>query len=358
MVKKAFIKFIVFLAVFIIIFTVFSNILTPSSAALQGSMNSFRSLEKNSLDALFVGSCHMYSSIMPMEIYNKTGITGHIVASPSQDIPTSYYYIKEALKTQNPKVIVLDVFSISRECTYESEDAFLSSAYSSFSVLSLSPDKIKYIMEFPYKINKLEAMFPFFKFHTRWSSLKPGDFEPQSKEVLLDKGWFLFWNVVSTMPKDSFFDPLRFSYLNGYSERTPALSYDEIQETNTLDPITREYLDKIVKLTRDAGIHLCFMVAPYTMELEEAQKYKAFKEYAGQVNIPVIDFNANSTIQEISLTYADMTDWQHVNTAGALKLTDYMAEYLTANYSFDNKQSESVYKKWDADLALWKKTYS
>lgn len=351
--KKFLIKGTIFICMCSVIFSNITKLFVVKSESLQGIMNSFYSLEEDSLDVMFVGSCHMYSTIMPMELYKKQGITSHILASPGQDIPTSYFYIEEALKTQSPQVLVLDVFSINRDSTYISKEGFTEDAYASFSVLDFSLEKLNYIKEYPYDINYLETLFPFFKFHNRWKSLTENDVVSQPREVSVSKGWTLFWNECNDMPVDDIFEPLRFSYAENYKDTER--HYNDIYRKRNLDETTIEYLNKIVELTSSYNIKLCFFIAPYTMEIIEAEKFNALKEYAESFSIPVVDLNDNNMIENLQFTYGDMIDYQHVNAEGAKKITNYMGNFLVEKYALKNRKSDLNYEQWNQDLVEWEK---
>ena len=75
-------------------------------------MESFWNLPNDTNDVLFFGTSHMVSGISPMEIYEKNGIVSYNLGTSCQPIQGTYYLLKEALKYQSPKVIVLDVSNL------------------------------------------------------------------------------------------------------------------------------------------------------------------------------------------------------------------------------------------------------
>lgn len=357
MTKKFIKKLLLFAVIFCLLFIQFTKLFIITNTTLQGTLNSFYALEDNSLDILFIGSCHMYSTVMPMLLYDEQKLTGHLAATPGQDIPTSYFFMKEALKTQQPELIFVDVYAINRESTYLSEQIFTEDTYASFGALAPSREKIEYILEYPYDVKRLEMFVPFLKFHNRWTSLTPSDFQSFPDEILLEKGWFPYWNVLTEMPSDDLFDSFRFTHAYQYEEYDRGFFYNDVTDVSNLDEITLEYLDKIVELADSKNISLCFLISPYSMEPEEAEKFNALKQYARQLNIPVLDFNDNDIIEQLQLTYSDMTDYEHVNAYGAMKITDYISDFIKENYHFDHTQNDTVYKQWDQDLIEWRKKY-
>ena len=67
---------------------------------------------KKSLDVVFLGSSHVMCGIYPMELYREYGITAYDYTSSALVLPQAYYQVVEALKTQTPKVLVLDVSGV------------------------------------------------------------------------------------------------------------------------------------------------------------------------------------------------------------------------------------------------------
>lgn len=68
---------------------------------------SFYKLEKNSTDVLFFGSSVVAASADPFQLYNEYGISSYNLSVVSQTMSGTYFWVKEALQTQKPKVILL-----------------------------------------------------------------------------------------------------------------------------------------------------------------------------------------------------------------------------------------------------------
>ena len=80
---------------------------------------SYFQLGDGEVDVLFVGSSHMYRSVSPMEIWERSGITSHVLGSPSQSMAGSYYLIEEAIRTKHPKVIILELYAAKYDTSYK-----------------------------------------------------------------------------------------------------------------------------------------------------------------------------------------------------------------------------------------------
>ena len=91
---------------------------TYSSASTENLINTynekrwreFYSLEKNSLDMVFLGSSHSYCTFDP-DIFDKEfNISSYQMGMPLQHIDSTYFTLLEVLNYQKPKVCVMEVY--------------------------------------------------------------------------------------------------------------------------------------------------------------------------------------------------------------------------------------------------------
>ena len=81
------------------------KVVSPKFTSSQGMQSGFKNEKSNSVDVLFLGTSNMFHTINPLVLYEDTGITSFDFGSSSQSLNMTYMYLKEALKTQNPKVV-------------------------------------------------------------------------------------------------------------------------------------------------------------------------------------------------------------------------------------------------------------
>nr|MCR5792964.1 hypothetical protein [Lachnospiraceae bacterium] len=106
---KNVIKIVAFLLIFTLLFTVFYRALSPGYGM---SMKQAYQLPNDTIDVLVVGSSHAYRSINPQVWYSEHGTSGYVIGTPTQAVWNSYYLAKEVLKTQHPKVIMLEAYKV------------------------------------------------------------------------------------------------------------------------------------------------------------------------------------------------------------------------------------------------------
>ena len=84
-------------------------VLTPKHDYGICAMNNLYAQAPDSIDVLAVGTSHLYAGINTNVLWSRFGIAAYDLCSAEQPFWISYYTIREALKTQHPKVILLDV---------------------------------------------------------------------------------------------------------------------------------------------------------------------------------------------------------------------------------------------------------
>ena len=118
---KTIVKRVLELTVFVLLLTgAFSKaslLVTAFGKGIENDRNGrlFYELPKDTVDIMFTGDSHVFNSFIPKKIFDEAGYSSAIMATSSQSIINTYWGIKEALRKQNLKLIVIDGHSI--ECT-------------------------------------------------------------------------------------------------------------------------------------------------------------------------------------------------------------------------------------------------
>ena len=72
----------------------------------------YRAEPADSLDYLYLGSSYAYCDVNPALVYDASGLTGYVLAGPEQTLSQTYYYLKEALRTQSPQAVILEASAL------------------------------------------------------------------------------------------------------------------------------------------------------------------------------------------------------------------------------------------------------
>ena len=84
---------------------------------------SFYELQDNSAEVVFFGASIISAAMDPFQLYEEQGISSYNLGVMSQPMIGTYYWFKEALKTQNMKLAVIEIKSAGRSSEKAEEKA-------------------------------------------------------------------------------------------------------------------------------------------------------------------------------------------------------------------------------------------
>ncbi len=186
-------------------------------------------------------------------------------------------------------------------------------------------------------------MIPLFSYHERWGDLSTTDFTKHEKtpETFLRGYHYAGSQVVSTTGKVS-------------DLHMPLLIADEEVEDATLDEKALQYFEKMVSFCGAHDIQLVLMKVPTEWTSAE---HNAAQTLAETYGLDFIDFNVEPYYSEIGYNLAvDSVDATastsniHANYNGAMKITDYLGQYLTENCNNRDIRGEPGYAFMEDEL--------
>ena len=62
----------------------------------------------NTFDVLFLGSSVSKNGVQPVQLWKSNGIASYNLSNGNQSLACSYYLMKDAIRKDHPKLIVLD----------------------------------------------------------------------------------------------------------------------------------------------------------------------------------------------------------------------------------------------------------
>lgn len=279
-------------------------------------------LDQNSVDVLFIGTSHCYSSFSPQELYNKYNITSYNLGTGIQSTLVSYYWLKEVLQYQTPKVVVFEPIMLwGYKGPLNSTEAWVRNAIDPMRWSSVKKEAVDDICRLDPAQSKMSYYLPFIRFHERWKEFNEDDFsEGKLRKHNELKG---FSPLLSTCDIEDF----------------QPLTEGSGEEVTGFNPTARDYLDKMVGLCNDNGIPLVIVASPYTKFTID--KHNAAQQYADEHGIRFIDINEENTYNELEYDFAvDNHDMEHPNLSGANKITDYLGKVFTEEYGLTGHVDE------------------
>lgn len=282
-------------------------------------------IDDNMIDVLCVGSSHVWYGINPVQMYNDYGIAAFDLVNGSQGAWHSYYYIKEALKTQNPKIVILDVFTMQRGDEVYNDEVVKNNLLN----MSISWDKWQALLVDGNAESKADIFWGFPITHTRYREVNKDDFE-----------------VSGNM--DNF---LGYTYLYdsiAEGERTPAIDALTVTDSLPVTEKTEKYLRKIIELCLNRGIDIILVNSPQqNITIEMQKKYNYIQEIADEYQI--LFLNGCLYNNEIGIDYTiDLRqDGHHMNYSGVTKYTKWLSDYLSKNYNLPDRRGNTQYEVWE-----------
>ncbi|MDO4522294.1 MAG: hypothetical protein Q4B57_03995 [Eubacteriales bacterium] len=337
MTKKIFMKMATAAVLFLIILAGLTKVFNPKwnyyGNQAQTRLQAFYRQEKNSDDVLYTGSSFAYCGISPLSIYEKYGITGYVFSNPSQKTYMSYYYLREALKYQSPKVVVYEVGTVD-------DDDFANEGYhrKNLDYMRWSPVKweaVRFILDNCPDENLKDYLFPFLRYHTRWDDLQKGDFN-----VFYDKDYYLMGTALKLTTQ-----PAKSKAIRKYQAWTPR------GKESSMGELCKEYVLKMKQLCDEKGIAFLMLRVP-SMEWSP-ELSSSVQDFADANGIDYLDMNLHQEELNIDWTTDSHDKGTHVNLRGCLKISDYLGSYLTSRYSFDTSLSVQTREFWDASAARY-----
>lgn len=273
------------------------------SGSVSGRSRVFASVsaeKKNTIDVLVAGDSESYTSVSPMDLWDRAGIAAYDCGQPGQRIQETYYILKTAFRTQSPKLVLFETNTMFRD------PGFLKNVQ-----LSLT--------------EPLAYHFPVIKYHNAWKALFDGPGGPKK------------------------------SY-KGFEIRDKVVSYEgdkeymkETKDKAQIPEVVRIYMEKIKRLCEKNGADLLLVSAPSPKNYNY-KKHNSLEEYARENDLPYVDLNMKFRDIGIDWKMDSYDRGDHLNISGARKVTAYIGEYLADNYDLPDRRNDDGWREWD-DLA-------
>ncbi len=284
--------------------------------------DSFHSLPEDTLDIVVLGSSNAQYSYVPEYTYLDDNLYSYVLGSACQPIKVSYEMLKEALKTQKPKLVILEV-------------------YTTMPLSSVCGDDSSYVLagyqmrgeERTTTFNFLDAdkastyNNEFINSHNNWRTA-------ESLEELkpLDE------NNFDTSKVDTAFGFVFNWMTHDYTNKWFPNVYEEDIDVE-LDEEDVQALNDILTLCKENDMELLLYKTPIDSISQEDQSYlHKVWQWADENNVKYIDFIAKAS--ELGLYINEYTDSIHAYMNGAGVITNYINEFIKQNYSFNHVDND------------------
>ena len=369
---------ICFCLLFVILFIFLSGAFIPRTGTTEDGMESriskaYRGEPRDSIDTVFIGNSDIYRAISPVDLFHQTGITSAIAGRPNKQLSEVPGDIRDILRYQNPKTIVLET-----DCMFsgtnpgfkkgisplEAEAAKVDVAGQTPSkakaadVAGQAPSKAKaadVAGQAPQKakasahqniFDKCKALlqegdsaflaalnykFPLVKYHDNWKHLKLTAFlQPHGKYHFSNKG-MAYANTVKAYPFGN-------EYMQLSGGKHAMLSEEKLDQ-----------FQKIYDLCDRNGIRLVLLTVPSANTWNKG-KSDTVKQLAKKYDLTYYDYN-HQLPAGFDWTTDSKDGGNHLNYAGASAVTKDLAKKLTDDLTMSPTSLTKEQKQ------QWKKDY-
>lgn len=260
----------------------------------------FYELENDTVDVLILGSSHAFQNFNTGVLWNEYGMASYILGGSVQPMWNTYYYLKEALKTQTPELIILEAYMTTFLNEYSDDSRIIKNNYG----LKWSVDKINSLMVSTPRERWSEFLLEYPQYHTRYIELSSEDFL-QNKGMPIFKHWKGF----------------------GCNMATTAADNVDVSHVENEIPIL-------------------VVVSPYAGIKEDAQAmYNTAEKIANEYGVEFV--NCNLSYQEIGIDYmTDSADKDHLNYRGNVKFSKEIGKHIVDNYQVTDRRGNTEYQTW------------
>ena len=297
--------------------------LTESKSSVEKYKQFFQ--QDADFDVLFLGSSKVINGVLPMELWNDYGIVSYNMGGHATTIPTSYWILRNALDYTTPKCVVIDCFGSGGNGGLNDNFYY---AHLSFDAFPLSLTKIQSVFDLipattkeDAQAKRLELLWNFSTYHSRWSQLALNDYQPY------------------------------FNYQKGAESRPHVSIPNEMavvspESKNTLENRSMQYLIKTIELCKEQGIDVLLVNLPYPANEEDLIAANTVADVAEIYDVGYVNF-FNMDVVDYQTDMHDPDS--HLNPSGALKITDYLGQILSEQYEIPDQRTNTEYETWKED---------
>lgn len=271
------------------------------------AIETFHTLPENSVEVMGFGSSHMWLGVDSMTMYREHGIGFYNYGCNWQELNTTLLFLRDALRTQSPKVVVIDTFNVNNW----KQDMNMDGEIYYTTAIPWMRAKLDYLRQSfgPYnKERYLSYFMPLAAFHENWVNLSEASFRA---------------------PGQSGDDYRRTMGYSPSDYMTPVEIPDQtLLEQQTLSDEALGILDEITALCREKNIRLVLCTIPWQGTNVYARTLEELAEYYGFDYVNLYDHLADMGLDGAT----DFSDTGHLNSSGAAKTADFLGAYLKERF--------------------------
>ena len=278
------------------------------------------------LDVVFVGNSHIYrywQSPFAWEEYGMASSQLTISAMPGSIVKNTAV---EALKTQSPEVLVVDL------TTFANEDEENNKVHMLLDNMKLSMNYLDTVENYcKYSgvtgTDKLQYYFPIMQFHSRWKELGEGDFSETKRSYM-----------------NANYQQVFLEKQLGKNKKNPLA-----EGRAAIGPQNEAALRDFLEWCGGQDTKILFLAVP-VLNAGRQEMIHTAADIVEEAGFEVVNYNEKAAYESLGLEEAtDFSDMNHTNIKGSYKFTLALGKYLMETYGLKDRRGEAGYETMDKE---------
>lgn len=309
-------------------------VLTPKHDYGICSMMNYYAQPEDSIDVLCVGTSMFYAGVNTNVLWSEYGIAAYNLCSAEQPFWVSYYTIQEAIKTQHPKVILLDAKPAVYADDYSRHGRTIMSTYAIRGLKNRLGATLACV-EDPKEAIAFMLSLP--EVHGNYADVTANDFVFPPDNGGRGSDWKGFIEANATE-----------------QHQRPSLVWNSV--CRNMNSREEEYARRIFELAQEENIPVMLVGMPNPDYAYDHMYYNALWKVAEEYGISGINYNDPEL--RYGLRYSrHFADWQHLNVEGSVIFSRRLAEDLLSMLELRDHRGDPYYESYDRCAIQWYTKY-
>lgn len=272
---------------------------SKESGMIRSDARGFYSEKSGTIDIFMIGNSNAQAAFTPLLLWNRYGYTSYLAGESGQNILQSLKMLKEILKRQKPKLIILEA------------DVLYYGGYSTV-IDSLFNDTI-----------------PLLYNHSQWKNIGAAKMlkKPHYTRHCVYKGFYPH-NAVKAY--------------SGAEYMIPSDKLDPIP--NSIKPV----LHTFITVCKNNNLPLLFVKFPSALDWNYP-RHNYVSKFAKENGVSFMDLDAERGQYGFDWNTDSRDGGNHLNNSGASKATLFLGKYLSESYSLADHRGDRTYNFWNKD---------
>ena len=326
-------RLIVFVLILGIVLDYTVYVLTPKhDYGICPIVNYYRQPE-NTVDVLVMGTSCAYAGVNTNLLWEEYGIAAYNLCGAEQPYWLTYYYLQEALKTQTPKLILLDAKASIYSEDYSKRGRTILGTYGirdrgvrmqAIAACVAEEDFAGYALAFP-------------ELHSYYAKVEAENFVYPPTNGGRGPDWKGYIEMDKTEQHER-----------------PSLVWTDIKKP--LNARQQEYFEKTLSLANEHQIPVMLVGFPHPDYAYDHMYYNSLWYIAEQYGVSGINYN-DPDLRVRLLYSSDFADWQHLNVKGSVTFTRRLGSDLKEMYDLPDRRGDKAYASWQRCADDWYAKY-